>query len=137
MNARSFGMFCIIRLIGNNDVKLHLPESMKNYPVLHVKHTNPHYIQPYDIYQHQNTTTLTVPKLPATELILVSGIVDHTKIGDDHESLSLEEGLPRYEAVWQVTVDFSNPGETITEASYNSIRKQKYIRKDKFVRHLH
>jgi len=132
LSARRFGPFEVLKVVGKNAVQLDLPDNVKIHPVVHVANTRPFIAQPQDISVPVPPTPASVPEVGSGALLYkVDKLLKHRKRGRGYQFLTLLEGVPRHEAVWQPSRDFIDADGTLTEAFH------KYIVEHGLLHHLH
>lgn len=117
LSARWFGPFQIMKLVGNNAVRIQFPEHVKTHPVVHVSLTKPAVDKP----EHLNQVTEARPRPlqiddDGNQLFVVERILAHRKKGRGYQWLTLMKGTPTHDAQWQPTKDFIDNDGTMTKA---------------------
>ncbi|PXF42428.1 hypothetical protein BWQ96_07839 [Gracilariopsis chorda] len=122
LNARRFGPFQIVKLIGKNALKLELPDHIKIHPIVHVSHTIPHKKQTTDIAASVQPRPEPIQTEEGEEYE-VAAILKHKKRGKEFQFLTLMEGAPNHDSEWLSKKSFVDKDGTVTGVWQEYIRQ--------------
>lgn len=123
LSPKRYGPFTILELIGKKAIRLDFPPNIRLHPVVHALHTTPLISQPSSLSQLVTTRPTPAPDDNGHPFFEVSEIVKHRKRGRGFQFLTLLQGAPRHEAVWQPTRDFVDRDGTLTNKFYDYIKR--------------
>lgn len=121
LSVQRYGPFKVLKLIGQNAVRLDFPPNIRSHTVVHVKHTSRVRHKPDDIGLSGPPHLTPPPDKDGQPLYEVESILCHRKRGKGFKWLTLMRGAPQQEACWQPTRDFIDADGTITEAFHDYI----------------
>lgn len=119
LNARRYGPFKVLELIGKNAVCLQFPTHMRAHNVVHVEHERRFHSQPTDISNNGPGPSQPFVDEHGDTVVEIGQILGHRKKGRGYQFLALPKGAPTHDACWQPLRDFVDTDNTITAALHN------------------
>lgn len=101
---------------------------MRIHLARYVEHMDPYYMKPYNISQHQNSSTPTVPNPRSDRFISILDSLNHGEHADSYGWSNPEDGLQSHESVRRHTVACLHSDVTTTEAFYKSTRRHTLLK---------
>lgn len=125
IGVKRYGPFKSLELIGDNAVRLQLPNNIHTNPVIHVEHTNRAHRQPAAISNQPPPQAQPFIDASGELVIEVERVLAHRRGGKGFQFLTLFKWAPNPEAEWKPLREFVDADGTITAALHSYTIDQK------------